>query len=161
MERLTFLACLVVVFVYTTGCSKQLGSKMPNDLPPNDTVGFLFAQIKGGDVNLILSAFEQLPVAIENNSDRESLGYIIPKLQSLLKHKDDSVRYWAAMSLGKLGPIASETVPDLISSLVEKIDDYSSKSSASGIQYALDQISPNWAARDDIPEVVRKRFANH
>ena len=161
MESFRTPAFLIVILFCFAGCSEQRGSSSPNDLPPNDVVGALVAQISLGDADVILNAAEKLPDAIENHSDRESLGYIIRKIEPLLKHENDSIRYWAAMSLGKLGPMASDAIPQLISSLAEKIDDFSSKTSASGIQYALDQISPNWLDRNDVPKDVRERYSKH
>ena len=160
LKLLTFLSVLAV-FLTIAGCSEQRGSSPPNDLPPSDAVGALVARISIGDADVILNAAEKLPDAIKNHSDRESLGYIIRKIEPLLKHENDSIRYWAAMSLGKLGPMASDAIPQLISSLEEKIDDFSSKTSASGIQYALDQISPNWLDRNDVPKDVRERYSKH
>ncbi|MCP4476781.1 MAG: hypothetical protein GY880_25800 [Planctomycetaceae bacterium] len=159
MERSRTLSSLIAILLCIAGCSKQLGSSTPSDLPPNDAVGFLIVQIRIGDDNVVLGAVEKLPDAIESHTDRDSLGYIIPKIEPLLNHDNDSIRYWAAMSLGKLGPMASAAIPQLISSLTKKMEDYSSKSSASGIQYALERISPNWIDRDDVPADVRERYS--
>lgn len=58
-------------------------------------------------------------------------------LASLLADKDDSVRYWAAMSLGYIGPSAQSAVPALEKALEDRRCDHASKTSASAILFAL------------------------
>ncbi|MEJ1974199.1 MAG: HEAT repeat domain-containing protein [Lacunisphaera sp.] len=65
---------------------------------------------------------------------------LINEISDLLRDKDDSVRYWAATSLGYIGPRAGFTIPALEKALKEKDDDLSSKSSASAIRLALERI---------------------
>jgi len=64
----------------------------------------------------------------------------IVDLMSLLAGSDDSTRYWAARSLGVLGPRAKIAVPILQSTLTEVDCLPGSKTSASGIRFALLQI---------------------
>ena len=153
--------CLIlgILVLAVAGCSRKTrDTAIPSDLPPTDAVGVRIAMISVGNADDRLDALKTLPALIENHSRREELRYAIPKLESLLTHENDSIRYWAAMSLGKLGPMANEATPQLIESLADKVGDYSSKSSASGILYALGEISPKWADRNDVPQTVRERY---
>lgn len=64
----------------------------------------------------------------------------IELLAGLLTDKDDSVRYWAAMALGYIGPPAQSAVPALQKALEDRKCDRSSKTSASAITIALTNI---------------------
>jgi HEAT repeats len=64
----------------------------------------------------------------------------IELIAGLLTDKDDSVRYWAAMALGYIGPPAQSAVPALEKALEDKKCDRSSKTSASAITIALTKI---------------------
>jgi hypothetical protein len=61
----------------------------------------------------------------------------IADLVSLLDTSDDSVRYWVAASLGNLGPRARIAVPKLQKTLAAVDCLQGSKTSASGIRFAL------------------------
>ena len=58
MESFRTPAFLIVILFCFAGCSEQRGSSSPNDLPPNDAVGALVAQISIGDADDILNAAE-------------------------------------------------------------------------------------------------------
>lgn len=64
----------------------------------------------------------------------------IDKLIELLDIKDDSARYWIARSVGALGSRGYRAVPKLKSVLNEVDCIKGSKTSASGIRFALVQI---------------------
>ena len=64
----------------------------------------------------------------------------VADLISLLGIRDDSVRYWVARSLGNLGPRANAAVPSLKGLLAEVDCLQGSKTSASGIRFALTQM---------------------
>jgi hypothetical protein len=59
---------------------------------------------------------------------------------SLLDASDDSVVYWVARSLGNLGRRANTAIPKLQKKLAEVECIEGSKTSASGIRFALSQL---------------------
>lgn len=61
-------------------------------------------------------------------------------LVSLLDISDDSVRYWVARCLGNLGPRAKIAIPKLQELLAEVDCLQGSKTSASGIRFALSRM---------------------
>jgi hypothetical protein len=64
----------------------------------------------------------------------------IADLTSLLNTSDDSVRYWVARCLGNLGLRARAAIPELQKLLTEVDCLQGSKTSASGIRFALSQM---------------------
>jgi hypothetical protein len=70
---------------------------------------------------------------IANNADIESLA-------NMMADRDDSVRYWIAISIGYVGPRARQAVPALEKAFKEKECDHSSKNSTSAISFALTKI---------------------
>src|SRR5690349_2267363 len=48
------------------------------------------------------------------------IEYSVPTLIKSLKDADPNMRYWAAQSLGSLGPEAEEAVPDLLEALTDE-----------------------------------------
>lgn len=68
--------------------------------------------------------------------DEKTIGEII----SLLDTSDDSVRYWVARCLGNLGSRAKAAIPNLERILTEVDCVQGSKTSASGIRFALAQM---------------------
>jgi len=83
---------------------------------------------------------QRLADEIRQNKLAVSDGADIDLLANLLTDRDDSVRYWIAMALGYLGPRARQAVPALEKALKERECDNSSKTSASGIEFALSRI---------------------
>jgi HEAT repeat protein len=76
---------------------------------------------------------------------RRSLSTSVPAvtiedLSSLLTDRDDSVRFWAAMALGYLGPRAGSAIPALEQALRSVAEDRSSLSSAEAMKFALTKI---------------------
>lgn len=67
-------------------------------------------------------------------------GQTVTDLISLLDIPDDSVRYWVARSLGNLGPRAKAAIPQLQRLLAEVDCIQGTKTSASGIRFALTQM---------------------
>jgi len=64
----------------------------------------------------------------------------IDEITGLLRDRDDSVRYWAAASLGYLGQHAERAIPALRTALLESACLPGTKTSASGIIIALRKI---------------------
>ena len=64
----------------------------------------------------------------------------VAELVSLLDTPDDSVLYWVARGLGNLGPRATIAIPRLQKRLAEVDCLQGSKTSASGVRYALSQL---------------------
>jgi HEAT repeat protein len=58
-------------------------------------------------------------------------------LAGLMQDRDDSVRYWIAISLGFIGERAQRSVPALARALRDRACDHSSKTSASAIRLAF------------------------
>jgi hypothetical protein len=67
---------------------------------------------------------------------------VIDGLAGLLRDRDDSVRYWAAVSLGYLGQAAQRAAPALMTALRECECDLknASKMSAPAIRFALEEM---------------------
>ena len=65
---------------------------------------------------------------------------LLSKITGLLKDSDDSVLYWVARCLGNFGSRAKPAVPELLKILNEVDCIKASKSSASGIRFALKQM---------------------
>jgi HEAT repeat protein len=69
----------------------------------------------------------------------------VDDIAGLLGDRDDSVRYWAAMALGQIGPSANRAVPALERALkeIEPVPGVvvPAKSSESGIRFALRRIA--------------------
>ncbi len=64
----------------------------------------------------------------------------IVNIANLLDNADDSVRYWIARCLGNFGPRAKFVAPKLVNLLAEVDRLQGSKTSASGIRFALTQM---------------------
>lgn len=77
---------------------------------------------------------------------------------SYLKDENDGVRYWIALSLSYFGAYADEIVPELLSSLDEKVAEYSSLSSSDAILISLKKIAPSWRKRADVTKRVLERW---
>jgi HEAT repeat protein len=64
----------------------------------------------------------------------------IELLAEMLSDRDDSVRYWIAMTLGYIGPRAQEAVPALRKALQEIQCVHGDKTSASALRMALAKV---------------------
>src|SRR5947209_8398898 len=73
-----------------------------------------------------------LPLACSRPSPKA-----VPSLLGPLKDPDANMRFWAARSLGQLGPEAADAVPDLIAALKDD-----SPMVRGGAAYALGDIGP-------------------
>ena len=76
---------------------------------------------------------------------KQKAAHVIPEsllaeITDLLTDRDDTVRYWTAMALGYLGPQAASSIPALEKALKEIEKVRGSKTSASGIRFALAKI---------------------
>jgi HEAT repeat protein len=86
-----------------------------------------------------------LVVLVVGCGGARKVDYSVPSLVKTLKEdKDPNMRYWAAESLGRLGPEASEAVPALAEALKDE-----DKMVRMGAAYALAEIGP--AARQAVP----------
>ena len=72
----------------------------------------------------LLTIFLFLQPAICTQNIDEQKNNEIKELIEHLKYKDDSVRWYAAEALGRIGPDAKESVPALIDALKKDKDDY-------------------------------------
>lgn len=66
------------------------------------------------------------------------VDHSVEKLVATLQDRDPNMRYWAAESLGHLGPEAKAAVPDLAAALADE-----SKMVRMGAAYALAEIGPD------------------
>jgi HEAT repeat protein len=155
----------VFLIVVAIGCADRpnptpqaASSSESEHVTRNETVDEILKRIRSDDESTRITAVESLPAAIEAQHDHDDLTYLVSELIPFLKDGNDTIRYWIAMSLGKFGHAAKDSVPDLIIALNDMVETYASKSSESGIQFALDKIDPNWRSRDDVPDAVRKRW---
>jgi hypothetical protein len=90
-----------------------------------------------GSVTTRTKAAEHLASMTEGNNGNKIDGNTIADVISLLDAKDDSVRYWVAITLGNIGPRANGAVPQL-EKILGAIDCLQAdKTSAQGIRYAL------------------------
>jgi hypothetical protein len=97
-------------------------------------------KVRTGEPSAAREATEELSHLTRRMSPNAVSDQAIGDLISLLDIRDDSVRYWVARSLGNLGPRASAAVPSLKRLLVEVDCLQGSKTSASGIRFALTQM---------------------
>jgi len=93
-----------------------------------------------------------------STSGRAVLLEHIPDLIPFLKDEEDVVRYWVAIALGHIGAPAIDAVPALIVALDERVDTEATKSSESGIRFALDRIDPDWRSRPDVSARIKERW---
>jgi len=109
----------------------------PNQRQLADTI----AKVRTGVPSAAREAAEHLSHLTRQMSPDAVSDQAVADLISLLDIRDDSVRYWVARSLGNLGPRASAAVPSLKRLLHEVECLQGSKTSASGIRFALTQMA--------------------
>jgi hypothetical protein len=85
-------------------------------------------------------AAEQLAELTRKTDSKKLDDKTVTDLVSLLDTSDDSVLYWVARCLGNLGPRANAAIPKLQRKLAEVDCIEGSKTSASGIRFALGQL---------------------
>jgi len=85
-------------------------------------------------------AAEQLAELMLKSDSKKLDDKAVADLASLLDTPDDSVVYWIARCLGNLGSRASTAIPKLQKKLAEVDCLKESKTSASGIRFALSQL---------------------
>jgi len=85
-------------------------------------------------------AAEQLAELTRKVDSKKLDDRTVADLVSLLDASDDSVVYWVARCLGNLGSRASSAIPKLQKKLAEVDCIEGSKTSASGIRFALSQL---------------------
>jgi hypothetical protein len=98
------------------------------------------AKVRTGEPSAAREAAEELSHLTHRMSPNAVSDQAVADLISLLDIRDESVRYWVARSLGNLGPRASAAVPSLKRLLAEVDCLQGSKTSASGIRFALKQM---------------------
>lgn len=82
-------------------------------------------------------AAEHLASLTHQISGKEVTDALVADIISLLDSPDDSVRYWVAIALGNLGPVAKAAIPKLEQMLPKADCINGTVTSASGIRYAL------------------------
>lgn len=87
-----------------------------------------------------IKAAEHLYSLTKGNGAKRFDDQCIAELAGLLGMHNDAVRYWVARSIGNFGPRAKTAVPALERVLPEVDCIKGSKTSASGIRFALTQI---------------------
>jgi hypothetical protein len=98
------------------------------------------AKVRTAEPSAAREAAEQLSHLTRRMSPNAVSDQAVADLISLLGIRDDSVRYWVARSIGNLGPRANAAVPSLKRLLAEVDCLQGSKTSASGIRFALVQM---------------------
>jgi hypothetical protein len=98
------------------------------------------AKVRTGEPSTARETAEQLSHLTRRMNPNAVSDQSVADLISLLDIRDDIVRYWVASSLGNLGPRASAAVPSLKRLLAEVACLPGSKTSASGIRFALTQM---------------------
>jgi hypothetical protein len=84
---------------------------------------------------VIENIFKTSSRSVDNFNEESILA-----LGQLMSDKDDMVRYWAAMTLGNIGPAARVVTKQLRQALTEKYCAMESKNSSSAIIFALTRI---------------------
>jgi hypothetical protein len=97
-------------------------------------------KVRTGDPSTAREAAEHLSQITRQMNPKSVPDQTVTDLISLLDISDDSVRYWVAMSLGNLGPRARAAIPQLQKLLAQVDCVQGSKTSASGIRFALTQM---------------------
>ncbi len=83
---------------------------------------------------------EELSDSIGKGEQKNITDTDINMLADMMADKDDSVRYWIAISLGLIGPRAKHALPQLEKAYKEKVCVIASKTSASAIRPAISRI---------------------
>ena len=84
-----------------------------------------------------MEAAERIASLTRTIKSAEVTEALVMDLITLLDSPDDSVRYWVAMALGNLGPVAKAAIPKLEEMLPKADCINGAITSASGIRYAL------------------------
>ena len=94
----------------------------------------------GKSSNERTDAAEHIYDVTRGDASREVDDQLLTEIIGLLNNSEDSVRYWVARSLGNFGPRAKPAVPEMLKILKEEDCIKGSKTSASGIRFALPEI---------------------
>lgn len=96
------------------------------------------SRVKTGETpDVRRKAAEHLAELTQSKDSKKIDDETIDNITSLLDTNEDSVRYWVARCLGNLGPRAKRAAPKLQALLAEVDCLPGSKTSASGIRFAL------------------------
>jgi hypothetical protein len=122
-----------------------VGVVLPADAAGKATLKEQFGQemkqVREGSTSRIRNqAAEDLALMAGKMKPDEIDDRAVTDLISLLDLQEDSVRYWIARTLGNLGPRAKPAIPKLLGLLPEADCLQGSKTSASGIRFALAQL---------------------
>lgn len=99
------------------------------------------AKVRSGNSPAVRTeAAEQLAELTRKVDSKKLDDKTVADLVSLLDASDDSVVYWVARCLGNLGSRANAAIPKLQEKLTEVDCIEGSKTSASGIRFALSQL---------------------
>ena len=156
------LLLLLITLGLLIGCKNQIDSSSAVKLSSKQQNEVLLKDItllKQAAPNTRTKIAEKITKGIINSKLKKAdMSSLVKHLIPFLKDRNDSVRYWTAMSLGHIGKPAEIAVPDLLVALEDMVDSYGSKDSSSGICFALDRIAPNWRERPDLPSNIKKRW---
>ena len=122
-----------------------VGVVLPADAAGKATLKEQFGQemkqVREGSTSRIRNqAAEDLALMAGKMKPDEIDDRAVTDLISLLDLQEDSMRYWIARTLGNLGPRAKPAIPKLLGLLPEADCLEGSKTSASGIRFALVQL---------------------
>jgi HEAT repeat protein len=110
------------------------------------------AKVRTGNSPLVRTeAAEHLAELTSKTDSRKLDDKTVADLVSLLDTSDDSVVYWVARCLGNLGSRANTAIPKLQKKLLEVDCVEGSKTSASGIRFALSQLDAPPAPSKCVP----------
>jgi hypothetical protein len=135
MFYLSVIVCLLSVLLSETGYAagrEKLMKQLDETMSEVRTTG------KTADDQR--NAAEHLYRLTRGKNSKKVDDKTIGDIASLLDVRDDSVRYWVAMCLGNFGPRARMAAPKLQALLAEVHCIQGSKTSASGIRFALVQM---------------------
>jgi hypothetical protein len=129
---LATLCAMVLLFGIVNATSDSMSVKRLTDT---------IVKIRTGDTSVIRTEAAQHLFELTSGIDPNEVGdKTIVDLISLLDLSDDSVRYWVARCLGNFGLRARIAIPTLQKVLAEVDCLQGSKTSASGIRFALTQM---------------------
>ena len=127
----------LIALAITSGCTKTDSGRADG----GDKVSILIDNAaRGSSKNIRISSAESMFDVISKLNKKNLNEKDVIRIEDLLSSEDDEVIYWAARSLGELGAEAKVAVPKMREVLARTDCLRGSKTSASGIRFALQQI---------------------
>ena len=121
------------------------------------TVGPSNAEVKNVRSEGLLAAIERVRMSTSSDSRNSAAEHlfdisltidmsevdedVVSQVSSLLQYDEDPVQYWIARTLGNFGEKGKSSVPALLNLLIKVDCIKGSKTSASGIRFALRQLN--------------------